>query len=92
MQCPLVTPSKLIAGSCMVARGQNGAELLYSEVILTVARQPLSRWSGQSVAVIIAIPESGSAAHVKENVVALSMTLTPEDLQTLDAAHPRPRH
>jgi aryl-alcohol dehydrogenase-like predicted oxidoreductase len=41
---------------------------------------------------VIAIPESGSAAHVKENAVALSLTLTPEDLQTLDAAHPPPRH
>ncbi len=39
---------------------------------------------------VIAIPESGSAAHVKENAVALSLTLTPEDLQTLDAAHPPP--
>jgi diketogulonate reductase-like aldo/keto reductase len=40
---------------------------------------------------VIAIPESGSAAHVKENAVALSLALTPEDLQTLDAAHPPPR-
>jgi diketogulonate reductase-like aldo/keto reductase len=39
---------------------------------------------------IIAIPESGSVAHVKENAVALSLTLTPQDLQTLDAAHPPP--
>ena len=39
---------------------------------------------------VIAIPESGSVAHVKENAVALSLTLTPEDLQTLDAAHPPP--
>jgi diketogulonate reductase-like aldo/keto reductase len=37
---------------------------------------------------VIAIPESGSAAHVKENAVALSLTLTPEDLQTLDTAFP----
>jgi diketogulonate reductase-like aldo/keto reductase len=37
---------------------------------------------------VIAIPESGSAAHVKENAVALSLTLTPQELQTLDAAHP----
>jgi diketogulonate reductase-like aldo/keto reductase len=36
---------------------------------------------------IIAIPESGSHAHVKENVV---VTLTPEERQTLDAAHPLP--
>jgi diketogulonate reductase-like aldo/keto reductase len=37
---------------------------------------------------VIAIPESGSAAHVNENAVALSLTLTPQELQTLDAAHP----
>jgi diketogulonate reductase-like aldo/keto reductase len=37
---------------------------------------------------VIAIPESGSLAHVEENAVALSLTLTPQELQTLDAAHP----
>jgi diketogulonate reductase-like aldo/keto reductase len=37
---------------------------------------------------VIAIPESGSAAHVKENAVALSLTFTPQELQTLDTAHP----
>jgi diketogulonate reductase-like aldo/keto reductase len=40
---------------------------------------------------VIAIPESGSVAHVKENAIALSLTLTPQDLQTLDAAYPSPR-
>jgi diketogulonate reductase-like aldo/keto reductase len=35
----------------------------------------------------IAIPESGSVAHVKEDATALSLTLTPQELQTLDAAH-----
>jgi diketogulonate reductase-like aldo/keto reductase len=39
---------------------------------------------------VIAIPESGAVAHVKENAVALSLTLTPQELQTLDAAHPPP--
>jgi len=39
---------------------------------------------------VIAIPESGSVAHVKENAVALSLTLTPQELQALDAAHPLP--
>jgi diketogulonate reductase-like aldo/keto reductase len=39
---------------------------------------------------VIAIPESGSAAHVKENAVALSLTLTPQELEILDAAHPPP--
>jgi diketogulonate reductase-like aldo/keto reductase len=37
---------------------------------------------------VIAIPESGSAAHVRENAVALSLTLTSEDIQTMDAAFP----
>jgi diketogulonate reductase-like aldo/keto reductase len=39
---------------------------------------------------VIAIAESGSVPHVKENAVARSLTLTPQELQTLDAAHPRP--
>jgi diketogulonate reductase-like aldo/keto reductase len=39
---------------------------------------------------VIAIPESGSPAHVKENAVALSLTLTPQDLQTVDMAYPVP--
>jgi diketogulonate reductase-like aldo/keto reductase len=39
---------------------------------------------------VIAIPESGSAAHVKENAAAVSLTLTPDELHTLDAAHPPP--
>ena len=42
------------------------------------------RWTLRS-GHVIAIPESGSMAHVKENAVALS--LTPQELQTLDAAH-----
>jgi len=39
---------------------------------------------------VIAIPESGSVAHVKENAVALSLTLTPQELKTLDTTHPPP--
>jgi diketogulonate reductase-like aldo/keto reductase len=39
---------------------------------------------------VIAIPESGSPAHVKENAVALSIALTPRDLQTLDVAYSGP--
>jgi diketogulonate reductase-like aldo/keto reductase len=39
---------------------------------------------------VIAIPESGSPAHVKENAMALSLTLAPQDLETLDAAFPGP--
>lgn len=39
---------------------------------------------------VIAIPESGSPAHVAENAVALSTALTPQDLKTLDAAFTGP--
>ena len=39
---------------------------------------------------IIAILESGSVEHVKENALALSLTMTPDDLHELDAACPRP--
>jgi diketogulonate reductase-like aldo/keto reductase len=39
---------------------------------------------------VIAIPESGSVAHVKEDAAALSLTLTAADLQALDAAFPPP--
>ena len=35
---------------------------------------------------VIAIPESGSPEHIKENAVALSLALTPEDIGKLDAA------
>jgi diketogulonate reductase-like aldo/keto reductase len=40
---------------------------------------------------IIAIPESGNTAHVKENAVALSLDLTSDDLQALDAVYPASR-
>ena len=39
---------------------------------------------------VIAIPESGSPAHVRENAVALSTVLTPQDIQALAAAYPGP--
>ncbi len=35
---------------------------------------------------VIAIPESGSPAHTKENAAALSLELSPAELQALDAA------
>jgi diketogulonate reductase-like aldo/keto reductase len=37
---------------------------------------------------VIAIPEAGSIEHVKENAVALSLALTPDELHALDATHP----
>ena len=49
----------------------------------------LCSFVASSGALALAIPESGSPAHVQENAVALALTLTPQELQTLDAAHPR---
>ncbi len=37
---------------------------------------------------VIAIPESVSPEHAKENTVALSLRLTPRDLEELEAAFP----
>jgi diketogulonate reductase-like aldo/keto reductase len=39
---------------------------------------------------VIAIPESGSPAHTMENAVALSISLTPQEIETLAAAFPGP--
>jgi diketogulonate reductase-like aldo/keto reductase len=39
---------------------------------------------------VIAIPESGAPEHAKENAVALSLTLTPQEIAALDAAYPGP--
>ena len=37
---------------------------------------------------VIAIPESGLPEHTKDNAAALSLALTPQDLQTLAGAYP----
>ncbi|MDE1190261.1 MAG: aldo/keto reductase [Pantoea sp.] len=39
---------------------------------------------------MIAIPESGEAAHIKENAAALSVQLQPADLRVIDEAFPPP--
>lgn len=39
---------------------------------------------------VIAIPESGAPAHVRENAMALSIALTPRDIQILSTAFPGP--
>jgi diketogulonate reductase-like aldo/keto reductase len=40
---------------------------------------------------VVAIPESGSAEHVRANAAALSLALGAEDLAAIDAASPPPR-
>ena len=39
---------------------------------------------------VIAIPESGSPLHVKENALAFSLKLSSEEYQLLDTAYPGP--
>jgi diketogulonate reductase-like aldo/keto reductase len=74
--------------------GGEGAKLLRHETLARIGTQ--HGCSAATVALawairggdVMAIPQSGSVAHVKENAVALSLTLTPQDLQALDAAFP----
>jgi diketogulonate reductase-like aldo/keto reductase len=40
---------------------------------------------------VIAIPKAGDPRHVRENLGALDLTLTEEDLAALDRAFPPPR-
>jgi|SRR5262249_28331217 len=76
--------------------GGSGANLLGDPTLVRVAKA--HGCSPAAVALawtirngnVIAIPESGSVAHVKENAVALSLALKPQDIQALDAAHPLP--
>jgi diketogulonate reductase-like aldo/keto reductase len=74
--------------------GGPGAKLLRDPTLVRIAAE--HGCSAAAVALawtirngnVIAIPESGSVAHVKENAVALSLTLTPRDIQTLETAYP----
>jgi diketogulonate reductase-like aldo/keto reductase len=74
--------------------GGLGASLLDDPILLRIAAAHTCSAAAVALAWtirsgnVIAIPESGSVAHVKENAVALSLALTPQELQTLDAAHP----
>ena len=78
---PLGGDRNLVVGDRALA--QVGASLSCSAAAIDLA------WVIRS-GNIIAIPESGSPAHVKENAAALSVALTTQDLQTLNAAYPGP--
>ena len=70
----------------MVQEARNADHGLFAERGCTAAAVALA-WAIRG-GDVIAIPQSGSVAHVKENAVALSLTLAPQDLQALDAAFP----
>jgi diketogulonate reductase-like aldo/keto reductase len=77
--------------------GGPGANLLREPTLIRIAAAHACSAAAVALAWIIrrgnviAIPESGSVAHVKENAAALSLTLTSEELQSLDTAFP-PAH
>ena len=71
------------------SRGAGKASSLESGTVL--ASSGTGAWpAAESCGNVIAIPEAGSPVHVKENAVALSLSLTPQELQTLDTAFPGP--
>ena len=77
--------------------GGPGASLLRDPILRRIAAAHPSSAAAVALAWtirsgnVIAIPESGSVAHVKENAVALSLTLRPRELRALNAAHPLSR-
>jgi diketogulonate reductase-like aldo/keto reductase len=81
--CPLLKVNRLCHAADVDARE---LPLIHFDPYLNDLALAWSIRSGN----VFAIPESGSVAHVKENAVALTLTLTPQELQTLDAAYPPP--
>lgn len=76
--------------------GGKGADLAHHPVILKLAEKHqatpaalLLAWTIRNGRTL-AIPESGTAAHVRDNAVALSIWLDNEDLSAIDKAFPPP--
>jgi diketogulonate reductase-like aldo/keto reductase len=78
---PLGGDSNLVVGDRTLA--QIGADHQCSAATVALA------WVIRS-GNVIAIPESGTPAHVKDNAAALTLTLTSQELHKLDAAYPAP--
>ena len=73
-----------------------GGRLLQSKALATVAKrhnatpaQIAIAWSMRH-GNVITIPKAIDPAHVRENAAAGAITLTEEDLATIDAVHPPP--
>jgi diketogulonate reductase-like aldo/keto reductase len=78
---PLGGDSNLVVGDRTLA--QIGADHQCSAATVALA------WVIRS-GNVIAIPESGSPTHVKDNAAALALALTSQELHRLDAAYPAP--
>lgn len=87
---PLIAYSPLDRGPKMgTAMMDNPAVLQVAENHAATAYQVLLAWVMQQPDVL-AIPKSSSAAHVLSNIKALDLELTPNDLQILEKAYPKP--
>ncbi len=89
---PLIAYSPLGRGPKM------GSTMMKNEAVLQVAEeheastyQILLAWVMQQLDVL-AIPKSSSSKHLLSNLKALDIELTPEDLQILEKAYPKPEH
>lgn len=86
----LIAYSPLGRGPKMgTAMMDNPAVLQVAENHAATAYQVLLAWVMQQPDVL-AIPKSSSAAHVLSNIKALDLELTPNDLQILEKAYPKP--
>lgn len=76
----------------------SGGNLLSQAVLAQIARKHQASPAAIALAwairsgTVIAIPESGEPAHIRDNAKVLSLTLDPEDLRAIDAAFPPPTH
>ena len=89
---PLIAYSPLGRGPKM------GSTMMKNEAVLQVAEeheasayQILLAWVMQQ-SDVLAIPKSSSSKHLLSNLKALDIELTPEDLQILEKAYPKPEH
>ena len=89
---PLIAYSPLGRGPKM------DSTMMKNEAVLQVAEeheastyQILLAWVMQQPDVL-AIPKSSSSKHLLSNLKALDIELTPEDLQILEKAYPKPEH
>ena len=89
---PLIAYSPLGRGPKM------GSTMMKNDAILQVAEkheasayQILLAWVMHQPDVL-AIPKSSSSKHLLSNLKALDIELTPEDLQILEQAYPKPEH
>ena len=89
---PLIAYSPLGRGPKM------GSTMMKNEAVLQVAEeheasayQILLAWVMHQPDVL-AIPKSSSSKHLLSNLKALDIELTPEDLQILEQAYPKPEH